>query len=86
MYDRDSMFPDDVPVADAAEQQRATTDSLDEDPHEDHDEINAEMHGDVHDDVVRRPDADVPLEANVLDWHEQQETVPIAPELEEPDR
>ncbi|OBK18929.1 hypothetical protein [Mycobacterium asiaticum] len=66
MYDRNE-FPDDVPVPDAAEQQRPTADSLAEE------ELAAEEAGDV------------PLEANASDWQEQQQTVLIDPEMEEPD-
>ncbi|OBI92682.1 hypothetical protein [Mycobacterium asiaticum] len=67
MYDRNE-FPDDVPIPDAAEQQRPTADSLAEE------ELTLDEPGDV------------PLEADVSDWQEQQQAVPIDPELEEPDQ
>lgn len=67
MYDR-AEFPDDVPIPDAAEQQRPTADSLAED------EFEVEDSGAV------------PLEADAADWQEQQQPVPIDPELEEPDQ
>jgi hypothetical protein len=61
--DSDGVFPDDVPVADALEQQQPAADPPDE-----------------------GPDGGVPLEAGASDWQEQRETVPIDPDLEEPDR
>ncbi|OBK21989.1 hypothetical protein A5635_22620 [Mycobacterium asiaticum] len=67
MYDR-AEFPDDVPIPDAAEQQRPTVDSLFEEESE------------------VQESGDVPLEADAADWQEQQRTVPVDPELEEPDR
>ena len=67
MDDRDNAIRDDVPIADAAEQQRSSADWLDEDH-------------------AGRPAGDVPLEASASDWQEQQETVLIDPESEEPDR
>jgi hypothetical protein len=70
MHDSDSDFPDDVPVADAVEQQRPTSDSPTDD------ENNTSWH-----DV-----SDVPLEVTASDWLEQRETVPIDPELEEPEQ
>jgi hypothetical protein len=63
MRDSDGLFPDDVPVADAVEQQQPTADSPPDDP-----------------------ESGVPLEASASDWQEQQETVLIDPELEEPER
>jgi hypothetical protein len=70
MHDSDSDFPDDVPVADAVEQQRPTSDSPT-------DEENNTSWQDV---------SDVPLEVTASDWLEQRETVPIDPELEEPEQ
>ena len=70
MHNTDSVFPDDVPVADAVEQQRPTADSSS-------DEDNA---------TSRQDESDMPLEANVSDWQEQQETVLIDPEFEEPEQ
>lgn len=70
MYDSDSDFPDDVPVADAVEQQRPTSDSpTDEDSG-----------------TSWRNDSDVPLEVTASDWQEQHETVLIDPELDEPEQ
>jgi hypothetical protein len=69
MHDRDDPFPDDVPVADAVEQQRPTADPMSDDDHE----------------SPARSESEVPLEATVADWHEQQETVLLDPEFEEPD-
>jgi hypothetical protein len=70
MHDTDSAFPDDVPVADAVEQRRPTSDSP-------ADEDNATSWQD---------ESDVPLEAAAADWQEQRETVLIDPELEEPEK
>jgi hypothetical protein len=70
MHDSDGMFPDDVPVADAVEQQRPTTDSSSDEDYA----------------SSRRPESDVPLEAAASDWQEQQESVLIDPEFEEPDQ
>jgi hypothetical protein len=70
MHDSDSDFPDDVPVADAVEQQRPTSDSPT-------DEENNTSWQDV---------SDLPLEVTASDWLEQRETVPIDPELEEPEQ
>jgi hypothetical protein len=69
MYDTDSEFPDDVPVADAVEQQRPTSDAP-------VDEENATSWQD---------EGDVPLEAAATDWQEQHETVLMDPELDEPE-
>ena len=70
MHNTDSVFPDDVPVADAVEQQRPTADSPS-------DEDNA---------TPRQDESDMPLEANVSDWQEQRETVLIDPEFGEPEQ
>jgi hypothetical protein len=70
MRDTDGVFPDDVPVADAVEQQRPTSDSP-------ADEENATSWQD---------ESDVPLEAAASDWQEQRETVLNDPELEEPEQ
>jgi len=70
MHDTDAVFPDDVPVADAVEQQRPTSDSTADDD-------NATSWQD---------ESDVPLEAAASDWQEQRETVLIDPEFEEPDQ
>jgi len=59
-----------VPVADAVEQQRPTSDSAANDN-------NATSWQD---------DSDVPLETAGADWQEQHETVLIDPELEEPEQ
>ena len=68
MNDSDSEFPDDVPVADAVEQQRPTSDSpADEDSG-----------------TSWQDESDVPLEAAAPDWQEQHETVLIDPELDAP--
>lgn len=69
MQHSDNDFPDDVPVADAVEQQQPTSDAL-------ADEESATSWQD---------DGDVPLEAAASDWQEQRETVLIDPELDEPD-
>ena len=70
MHDTESDFPDDVPVADAVEQQQPTSDSP-------VDEENATSWQD---------ESDVPLEAAASDWQEQHETVLIDPELDEPEQ
>jgi hypothetical protein len=70
MHDTNGVFPDDVPVADAVEQQRPTSDVPS-------DEDNAASWQD---------ETDVPLEATVSDWQEQRETVLIDPESEEPEQ
>jgi hypothetical protein len=67
MHDTDSDFPDDVPVADAVEQQRPTSDSP----------------TDEENNTSWQDDSDVPLEVTASDWQDQRETVPIDPELEE---
>lgn len=64
MSDSDGGFPDDVPVADAIEQQISTADF----PVDDDSETG------------------VPLESTESDWQEQRQTVPIDPELEEPEQ
>ena len=70
MQSSDGALPDDVPVADAVEQQRPTEGaSSDED-----------------EEFSWQPEGDVPLEATASDWQEQQEPVLIDPEFEEPDR
>jgi hypothetical protein len=70
MHDSDSDFPDDVPVADAVEQQQPISDSP-------ADEENTTSWQD---------ESDMPLEATASDWQEQRETVLIDPELDEPER
>jgi hypothetical protein len=70
MHDTDSDFPDDVPVADAVEQQRPTSDSP----------------TDEENNTSWQDDSDVPLEVTASDWQDQRETVPIDPELEEPEQ
>ncbi len=52
-------FPDDVPLADAVEQQRAA----------------AELSNDDAEDHAVLDDTDAPLESNASDWQEQQEVV-----------
>ena len=69
MRNSDGPFPDDVPVADAVEQQRPTADPVSDDDHE----------------SPTQPESEVPLEATAADWQEQQETVVIDPESEEPE-
>ena len=69
MHDTDGDFPDDVPIADALDQQRPAIDSPGED--------DAQSWQDDH--------TDVPLETTRHDWHEQRQTVAIDPELEELD-
>jgi hypothetical protein len=70
MHDSDGIFPDDVPVADAVEQQRPTADSS----------------SDEGDASPWQAESDVPLEATPADWQEQQESVLIDPEYEEPNQ
>lgn len=64
----DGVFRDDVPIADAVEQQRPTADSV---PSDDRPPSSWE------------DEADVPLEATPSDWQEQRETVVLDPYLEE---
>ena len=70
MHSSDGRLPDDVPVADAVEQQRPTADSSPDEHHA----------------SSWQPESDVPLEATPADWQEQQETVVLDPEFEEPDQ
>ncbi|MEB3981774.1 hypothetical protein OQ968_10910 [Mycobacterium sp. 663a-19] len=70
MQDSDNDFPDDVPVADAVDQHRPTSDLPDEDD----------------DAASWEDDGDVPLEAAASDWQEQRETVLIDPEFDEPEQ
>jgi hypothetical protein len=64
MPDTDGRFPDDVPVADAIEQQRPTGESPSDDE----------------EDATSRPvEDDVPLRATVSDWQEQRQPVLIDP-------
>ena len=69
MHNSDGTLPDDVPVADAVEQQRPAADSS-----SDQDYASS-----------WQPESDVPLEATPADWQDQQETVVLDPEFEEPD-
>jgi len=69
MHNSDGTLPDDVPVADAVEQQRPTADSSSDEDYA----------------SSWQPESDVPLEATPADWQEQQETVVLDPEFEEPD-
>jgi hypothetical protein len=69
MHDSDGVFPDDVPVADAVEQQRPTADSSSDEDYA----------------SSRQPESDVPLEAAASDWQEQQELVLIDPEFDDPE-
>jgi hypothetical protein len=69
MHNIDGTLPDDVPVADAVEQQRPTADSSSDEDYA----------------SSWQPESDVPLEATPADWQEQQETVVLDPEFEEPD-
>lgn len=64
----DGVFRDDVPIADAVEQQRPTADSASTD----------DRPAPSWDD-----DTEVPLEATASDWQEQRETVVLDPYLEE---
>jgi hypothetical protein len=70
MHDSDSDFPDDVPIADAVEQQQPTSDSpVDEE-----------------DATSWQDESDLPLEAAASDWQEQHETVLVDPELDDPEQ
>jgi hypothetical protein len=71
MDDTDGVFPDDVPVADAVEQQRTT---------------GGASSDDADDATARFDEGDVPLEASAADWQEQHETVLSDPELDEPEQ
>lgn len=71
MRDTDGEFRDDVPLADAVEQQRSSVDPP-------FDEEAASSTLDETDEVG--------LETNVPDWQEQREEVPLDSDLEEPDR
>jgi hypothetical protein len=64
MPDTDGRFPDDVPVADAIEQQRPTGES----PSDDEEDVTSRLVED-----------DVPLQASVSDWQEQRQPVLIDP-------
>ncbi len=70
MHSSDGRLPDDVPVADAVEQRRPTADSSSDEDYA----------------SSWQPESDVPLEATPADWQEQQETVVLDPEFEEPDQ
>ncbi|GAY18960.1 hypothetical protein [Mycobacterium sp. shizuoka-1] len=61
MNSRDS-FPDDVPVADAVEQNRLVTESADDDGTDAVQQVSA-------------GDGPVPLESNESDWQEQRQVV-----------
>jgi hypothetical protein len=67
MHDSEGEFPDDVPTADALEQQRPTADPVSAD-----EESASQDSAD-----------EVPLEASAPDWQEQRQTVLDDPELEE---
>ena len=69
MHNSDGMLPDDVPVVDAVDQQRPTSES----PSDDEDYESS-----------KEPESDVPLEVTPADWQEQQEPVLIDPDFEEP--
>ena len=69
MHDTDGGFPDDVPVADAVEQQRPRADS----PLDEEDATSAS------------DESEIALETNPADWQEQQETVRVDPESDELD-
>ncbi|SPM36835.1 hypothetical protein MRAB57_4676 [Mycobacterium rhizamassiliense] len=61
MDDTNGAFPDEVPVADAVEQQRAT---------------GYPVSDDADNDATARLDGgELPLEASAADWQEQRETV-----------
>jgi hypothetical protein len=63
----DGVFPDEVPVADAVEQQRPTAEyPLDDDYA-----------------APKQGEGEVPLETPASDWQEQQETILIDSEFEE---
>jgi hypothetical protein len=70
MPESESVFPDDVPIADAVEQQQPTSDS----PADDDEAAPWQYEGDV------------PLETAASDWQEQRDTVLVDPEQEEPER
>jgi hypothetical protein len=70
VHDTYGGLPDDVPVADAVEQHRLTSDSP----------------SDADDATPRQDETDVPLEATVSDWQDQRETVLTDPEFEEPEQ
>jgi hypothetical protein len=70
MPDSDGVFRDDVPVADAVEQQQPTADSPS-------DEDNP---------TPRQNATEMPLEASPSDWQEQRETVSIDPEFDRPEQ
>ncbi|WAJ42541.1 hypothetical protein OK015_14715 [Mycobacterium sp. Aquia_216] len=70
MDENGGSFPDDVPLADAVEQQRAISDSRSGED----------------DATDFQADIEVPLEATDSDWREQQETVSTEPEYDEPQR
>lgn len=67
MPDSDDVFPDDVPVADAIEQQRSPVDSA----------------SDEEDATSLQPEGDVPLETSPADWQEQREEVLTDPGYDE---
>lgn len=67
MQDSDGVFPDNVPIADAIEQQRPPIDSA----------------SDQEDAISLQPEGDVPLEASAADWQEQQEEVFTDPGYDE---
>ncbi|GAB7144235.1 hypothetical protein [Mycobacterium riyadhense] len=69
MHDADGAFRDDIPIADAVEQQRPTSDFSSFSSEEE--------------DEGTPPYGDVPLETTASDWQQQREPVPIDPELEE---
>lgn len=70
MHDPDAVFPDDVPVTDAVEQQQPALDF----PLDPEDSTSAETEGDV------------PLEASAADWQEQHEEVLTDLRYDEPER
>jgi hypothetical protein len=70
MPNSDGELPDDVPVADAVEQQRPASDSSSDEDYA----------------SSWQRESDVPLEAAPADWQEQQEAVVVDPEFEEPDQ
>ncbi|BBY20702.1 hypothetical protein [Mycobacterium stomatepiae] len=69
MHENADSFPDDVPIADAVEQQRTASESA---PNDD----NA---------ASWPEESEVPLEATDSDWREQQEALIVEPEFEEPE-
>ncbi|GAB3010337.1 hypothetical protein [Mycobacterium bourgelatii] len=69
MGDTDGDFRDDVPLADAVEQQRPGVDPP-------FDEEQSSFPAEID---------EIGLETSIADWQEQQQVVPLDPDLDEPD-